>query len=325
MFTWLAAAEVFAATWPRTIAAGVVALLPGLTAIGGLINADNMLTAVWAAFTFIALRTVQRGPTGWRILGLCALAAASLLTHGRGIAIVPALIVVLFISVFRARLSLGRIVRLLAPGVALVLLVFIAYQLLLAPSTGAYGGEVSLDPVNPAARFTLGGLLNTTWHFYFPHLPFMSPRLGPDYGYRQVFIEAFFGRFASLEVAYPTVVYRLIQAACAIGIVGLAVAASGRWAAVRGRWRQIAALVAITGSMLALLHAVSYRVLVAGPDPLITGRYLLPLVVVFGLTVAFVITSLRPRASAALGALVLSGMLALNITGLMLTLARFYG
>ena len=63
----------------------------------------------------------------------------------------------------------------------------------------------------------------------------------------------------------------------------------------------------------------------AGPDPLITGRYLLPLVVVFGLTVAFVITSLRPRASAALGALVLSGLLALNLTGLILTLARFYG
>ena len=154
----------------------------------------------------------------------------------------------------------------------------------------------------------------------------MSPRIGPDYGYRQVFIESFFGRFASLEVAYPTVVYRLIQAACAIGIAGLAVAASGRWAAVRGRWRQIAALVAITVSMLALLHTASYRALLGGgTDPLITGRYLLPLVVVFGLTVAFVITSLRPRASAALGALVLSGLLALNITGLILTLARFYG
>jgi hypothetical protein len=168
-------------------------------------------------------------------------------------------------------------------------------------------------------------LVNTTWHFYFPHLPFMSPRIGPDYGYRQVFIESFFGRFASLEVAYPAAVYELIQAACAIGIAGLAVAASRRWAAVRRRWRQIVALVAVTVPMLALLHTASYRALLGGPDPLITGRYLLPLVVVFGLTTAFVITSLRPRASAALGALVLSGLLALNITGLILTLARFYG
>jgi 4-amino-4-deoxy-L-arabinose transferase-like glycosyltransferase len=321
LFAWLAAAEVFAAMWPRTIAAGVVALLPGLTAMGGLINADNMLIAVWAAFTFAALRTVRRGPTAWRVLGLCALAAASLLAHGRGIAIVPALVAVLLVSVVRARLSLGRIVRVLAPGVALVLLAFSAYQLLLTPGTGAYGGEVNI----PTGAFTLGGLLNTTWHFYLPHLPFMSPRLGPDYGYRQVFIDSFFGRFASQEVAYPTVVYRLIQTACAIGIAGLAVAVSGRWAAVRRRWREIAALVAIAVSMLGLLHTASYRALLGGADPLITGRYLLPLVVVFGLTVAFVITSLRPRASAALGALVLSALLALNITGLILTLARFYG
>jgi hypothetical protein len=321
LFTWLAAAEVFAATWPRVIATGAVSLLPGLTSMGGVINADNMLIAVWAAFTYLALRTVRR-PTGWRIMGLYALAAASLLTHGRGIAIVPALVAVLFVSVFRARLSLGRIVRLLAPGVALVLVAFGVYRLLLAPSTGAYGGEVSL---NPTGGFTLGGLLNATWHFYFPHLPFMSPRVGPEYGYRQVFIEGFFGRFASLEVTFPTAVYWLIQVGCAIGIAVLVVAVTGRWAAVRARWREVAALVAIAVSMLGLLHTASYRALIGGPDPLVTGRYLLPLVVVFGLTVAFVITSLRPRTSALAGALVLSALLALNVTGLMLTLARFYG
>ena len=40
---------------------------------------------------------------------------------------------------------------------------------------------------------------------------------------------------------------------------------------------------------------------------------------------AFVITSLRPRASAVVGTLVLSGLLALNLGGLMLTFTRFYG
>jgi hypothetical protein len=52
---------------------------------------------------------------------------------------------------------------------------------------------------------------------------------------------------------------------------------------------------------------------------------LLPLVAVAGLTAAFVLNSLRPRVSAVAGALVLSGLLALNIGGLMLTLTRFYG
>jgi hypothetical protein len=51
---------------------------------------------------------------------------------------------------------------------------------------------------------------------------------------------------------------------------------------------------------------------------------MLPLVVVFGATVAWVIGSLRPRTSAVVGTLALSGLLALNLGGLLLTLTRFY-
>jgi hypothetical protein len=81
----------------------------------------------------------------------------------------------------------------------------------------------------------------------------------------------------------------------------------------------------MTVGMLGLLHTASYRALLSGVDPLITGRYLYPLVPVFGCTIAFVLTSVRARVSAVLGGLVLGGLLALNLTGLMLTLARFYG
>jgi hypothetical protein len=94
---------------------------------------------------------------------------------------------------------------------------------------------------------------------------------------------------------------------------------------VRSHWPQIAVLLSMTVSLLALLHVASYRALRTGTDPLITGRYVLPLAVVFGCTVAFVVTSVRPRIAAALGTLVLAGMLVLNLTGLMLSLARFYG
>ena len=61
----------------------------------------------------------------------------------------------------------------------------------------------------------------------------MAPRVGPPYGYHQVFIESFFGRFASLEVAYPAGVYALIQVRVrSLGLVGLVVAA--RRALARG-------------------------------------------------------------------------------------------
>ena len=118
VFTWLAAAELFAATWPRVIAAGCVALLPQLTALGATINADAMLVAVWAAFTFVA---PSGSPVADRARAVSSrvagLAAASLLTHGRGIAIVPALVVVLRVALLRGKPSPWRaLARWLAPA-----------------------------------------------------------------------------------------------------------------------------------------------------------------------------------------------------------------
>jgi hypothetical protein len=322
-FTWLAAAELFASTWPRVLAAGSVALIPQLTSISGTINADIMLVAAWSGFLFAALRLIRRGPTTKRVVAVCAFAVASLLTHGRGVAIAFPLLVVLAITVLRTRPSLGEAVRWLAPGVGLVVASFGAYQLLLTPEAGAYGGEVTLG--GPASKLSPLGFLNVTWQFYFPRLPFMDLRIGPEYGYRQVFVESFFGRFASLEVSYPRQLYDLIQGACALGIAGLAAATVACWQAVRAKWASVVVVAATAVALIGLLHAASYRALVFSNDPLITGRYLLPIAAVFGLTVAFVITSLRPRASAVLGTLVLSGLLALNLGGLMLTFTRFYG
>jgi 4-amino-4-deoxy-L-arabinose transferase-like glycosyltransferase len=318
-FTWRAAAEVFARQWPRLIAAGSVALLPQLTAISGTINADNMLIAVWTAFAYVALRLVKRGPSARLVVALCALAAASLLTHGRGTAILPPLVVTLAIATLRVHATLRQAIRWVAAGVALLIVAAGVYVVALAPTGGAYGGELTLG-----GTLTPRGFFNATWQFYFPRLPFMNARLGPDYGYRQLYIESFFGRFATLEVGYPAIVYTFIQALAAVGMAALVAFVVRRWTAVRARWPEIAVLVVLTVSMLTLLHLASYRSLAGTRDPLITGRYLLPLVSVFGIAIAFVLSSLRPRLSALLGTFVLAGLLALNLSGLMLTFTRFY-
>jgi hypothetical protein len=196
-----------------------------------------------------------------------------------------------------------------------------AHPRLLGAPGGAYGGELTLGT---GGHGSLAGLVDTTWQFYFPRLPAMGQRLGPPYGYRQLYIEGLFGRFASLEVGYPGAVYDLIQTIVAIGIAALVATVMVRWTAVKARWREIVMALAIAVSMIGLLHLASYRSLTGTTDPLITGRYLLPVAGVFALGVAFVISSLRQRTSAVLGAVVLSGLLALNLAGLMLTFTRFY-
>jgi 4-amino-4-deoxy-L-arabinose transferase-like glycosyltransferase len=321
VLTWLAASELFARTWPRVIATGCFALLPQMTALSGTINADNLLICVWTAFTYVALRLAHRGPTARRILALCTLAGASLLTHGRGTAILPALLVVVIVAMVRFRPARLQMARVLAPGLLALLAIVLAYRFLLAPSTGAYGGEVSTH----GGSLSITGFIGTAWQFYLPRLPFMDPSQGAGYGYRQVFIESFFGRFATLEVGYPKVVYDLIQGLCFIGLCLLAATIAGRWATLRARWPEVVTVAAIAVSMIGLLNLASYRALVISNDPLITGRYLLPIAAIFGLVIAWTLTSLRPRASALLGTFVLTGLFALNLGGLMLSFARFYG
>jgi hypothetical protein len=205
--------------------------------------------------------------------------------------------------------------------VTLLVALMLIYRYLLTPDTGAYGGEVSTH----GGVLTVNGFFNTVWQFFLPRLPFTSTSIGTGYGYRQMYIESFFGRFATLEVGYPKLVYDLIQALCAIGLAGLAAAIAGRWRGLRARWPEVLTVAVIALSMIGLLHLASYRALVISNDPLITGRYLLPIGAIFGLVIAFVLTSLRPRTSALVGAFVLSGLLALNLAGLMLSFTRFYG
>ena len=78
-------------------------------------------------------------------------------------------------------------------------------------------------------------------------------------------------------------------------------------------------------SLLALLHISSYRHLQMGPDPIITGRYLLPAIALFGVTIAWVIGSLPRRVAPWIGALLLAGFVLLDIEGFLINAQRFYG
>ena len=73
------------------------------------------------------------------------------------------------------------------------------------------------------------------------------------------------------------------------------------------------------------LHLQAYHELLVDPtDPIITGRYLLVLLPIFGCAFAFVVTSLRARAGALLGGALLGAGALLQVSSLGLLLLRFY-
>jgi len=140
-----------------------------------------------------------------------------------------------------------------------------------------------------------------------------------------VFVETFYGTFGSLDVRFPTRVYTLLQLASVLGLLALYTAAVVRWRELHDRRRVVLGLAAIAVSGIVFLHLASYLALLDGPDPIVLGRYLLPLIGLFALAVTFVATSLPRRLGPLFAAVVLGSGVLLQLAGLGLTVARFYG
>jgi 4-amino-4-deoxy-L-arabinose transferase-like glycosyltransferase len=323
VFAWLAAGEVFSRRRrAQTIAAGAVGLLPQLSFMSGVVNPDIMLATVWAAFAYLALLAVRLGPRPAVLLGLGATAGLSALSHPRGLAGIPALILVLCVVLWRARPWSMRLAAWVGGGfVALAVGVGGALAYSSAHGgTSSIGGEVG----STTGAGSIKGFLSYLWQFYLPPLRTMTPQ-GPPYGYRQVFVEGLGGTFGSLEITYPLWVYDALQLAAGIGLILLVLCVVRRWERVVAHGAQVLVVCALPVAMLAVLHVSAYRDLQGPPyDPLLVGRYLLPLVVPMGLAIAFVCSSLPRRLGAWLGTLVLTTFAVLCLTGLALTVSRFY-
>ena len=323
--TWVAASELTTRAWARVLATGVVALQPQLAFMAGIVNADTLLVAIWTAFVALTVRTLNRGPTTGRVLGLFALAALSPLTHGRGLALLPPLAVVLALTAWRHRPQWRRALAWAAGGAAVLGAGLLAFWLFTSNTDGGgslYGGQTGYIH---QGGFSVGGLLENVWRFYFPPLPGMGARLGPSFGFRQMWVETFYGKFGSLDASFPHRVYSLLRYGTILLVLMTLAALVVRRRELRRDWPVLAGLASIGLSLLALLHLVSYLSLIDTGDTLIVGRYGLPLVSLLGLAVAFVATSLPRR----VGPLAAAGVLALGVLlqlgGLGITVVRFYG
>lgn len=309
--TWRLAGQLLGAdVWPRAVAAGAVAVQPQFAFVAAGISPDPLLTAIWALFLVLAVRVVSRGLDLASAAGLAALAAASVLTHPRGAPLA-------LLALLAAGLGLRRRVspRVLgAVGIGAVVVVFVALV----------AGAGVLDSTS-GARFDPRQFASYLWQFYLPKLPFMTQAIGPEYGAQTAFVETFYGVFASLEVRWPALVYHLLAAATLVGLAALVVVLIGARDRVRARWDVALLLAATPVTLVGALHFAAYRNLQIDPsDPIIVGRYLFPLLPLFGVAVATVVRALPRRASLTLGTTLLLTGAMLGLSGLGMSAVRFY-
>ena len=317
--TWLIAAELFTLTWVRTLATGMVALQPKLGFGGGIINPDLMLVMVATGALLVGLRLVRHGPTLGRVLWLAALSGAGALIHPRGLFLPPFAVIALAIALWRFRPGWRRGLALSGAAVSIS---FACIAVAIAWSRGHGGSAIS---ENPVSGFSARQFLSYVWQFYLPRLSVMQPKVGPAaYGYRQVYIDSFFSQFASFSVSYRLVVLDVLQVLAAIGLAALWTTVVARWSVVVARWREVAVCIVFFVGLMSLLHLVSYMNLRGSTDPVLTGRYLLPAVALYGCAIAWVASSLPRRLGVAFAGLLLGGTLLLAIGGIGLSLDRFY-
>jgi 4-amino-4-deoxy-L-arabinose transferase-like glycosyltransferase len=325
-FMWLIASELFRPLWARTLATAIFGLHPKLAMLGALINPDTLLVLIWTAFIYVGLRIVRHGPTLRRLIGAGAAVVASVLTHGRGLAIVPALAVLLGIAYFRWRPPVRQtlLVGAIGLGIATVgLAVAGVFTSGLSGEGAAYGGLLGWQDDR---SFNIRQFLSYVWQFYLPKLEFMQASIGvPGYGFREVYIQSFYSDLASLEIQYPRFAIDLLHVATMLLLVGLYTVVVARLNVVKRSWPTIAFLLVTGLSMVTLLHLSSYTAMLADPgDPLLTGRYLFPLLPLLAIGVTVVVTALPRRIGAfAAGALVAMGIV-LQLSGLGLAFVRFY-
>jgi hypothetical protein len=314
-FAWATSGLLLARRSLQFLATAAVALNPQLIHLTAVVNADIMLAAQWAAFFYLGVRVLTEGATRGRVAGIAALSVASCLTHGRGVAILVPAALVLAVAWWRWRRPSRRLAAVCAAGAGLATVVA-GYVVLRYATLGELTG------------MRVRQLVSYLWQFYLPKLPFMETTFRPDWTVRDAFIDRFYGTFAQLEVFFsPTVMTwlaRLTVLAIVLAAVGLAV----RLHAARRRPAALWVLgLFAAGSVAYLLdmHVAAFRSLASGAgDPVVTGRYLLPLITIYGLGVALAVSWLPRRASAVAGGVVLGGLTVLQLAAMGILLGRFY-
>jgi len=315
IFTWLLAGELLGRSrpWLQTLAAGAAALQPQLVHMTAVANPDVFLSALWTAALYVGVLLVKRGPSRGLVAWMLGLAAAGILTHGRGLALAVVAVVALALSLWRFRRPASRRARTLAivaTGAAV--------------GAGALGlfwyamrGDPSASRVREAASYL--------WQFYLPKLGFMAEGLRSDWGVRDVYIDRFFGPFGQLEVTFSVALLDALSVLARVFAVLALVGAMMMHKRLRARWDAVLVLGGAFVASMTLLHVEAYRSLSAGsPDPILTGRYLLPLIGLYGVGIALAIAWLPRRAGVAAGAVVLMGLALLQMSGMGILVERFY-
>jgi hypothetical protein len=330
LFSYMFVRETLPAVrWAWAVGGLGAALTPVLGFTSGAVTPDALLCAVAAAIFYCLARAFRRGLTLRLALVIGVLVAAGTLTKLNFLGLVPGVVLGMVALGLRGRArpdraGASRSLAAAGAGVAIGLspgAAYAAYKLL-----GAHDllGPFSNSASSLAEHGSLWSKLVYIWEYYLPRLPGMAhgfigistPRLWFD---RTV------GLYGWLDTSFPgwAMDAAILPAALIVALALRALLA--RRSCLRPRLAEAITYATMGAGLLALIATTANMSVETEQIGYVQPRYLLPLLPLGALGLALAARGAGRRWGAAVGVLIVLGILAHDVFSQLLVVSRFYG
>jgi 4-amino-4-deoxy-L-arabinose transferase-like glycosyltransferase len=320
---WLLSGEVLGRRREaQLVCAAVAGLVPAETFISTSVNPDALMVALWALALWLGARVIIRAGPRRDSIALGLVTAAAILTKATSYALLPATLLALVLG-WRLQPPTQRrtaLAQLAAPLAAL------AVPVLAWLALAAALGRSAVNTIHRAAGahpFNLRQFFSYLWQFYLPKLPsavrFRETGGLPLY---DLWIREGWGVFGWEDLTLPDWTYDVLAAVSAT----VAIASAAAIARIRDRLR-FALLAFFAAAFVALLlglHITDYRAIIAGQPAVIQGRYLLPVLPLFGLAVGLLVGRVPRRWRGQTCGLVIGALMLLQVLALATVTTGYY-
>ena len=325
--TWLLAGEVFGRRrLLQTAAAAVPALLPMVAFITASVSPDGMMYAVWSLALWLGVRCVTRGFPLRDAVAFFALVGLACTVKTTSLALLPAAAFVALVGLVARPWRRGRAFAVSAAVVVPLALTLGAWLVAASLLDRPAGAQVTSALASPAGGGTnWRELLSYVWQYYLPRVPtqtdFRIPTIDGGFPMLKVWITHTWGAFGWLEVVFSEWVYLALSGITGTLLVGGAVALvrARRTLDLRAAAFLALAFVALVGG----LHWTDYHQIKLGIG-FMQGRYLFPVIAIFGLALAGAISLVPARRRGAATGVTAAFLLTFHVLCIGLVVERFY-
>ncbi|MFL5876145.1 MAG: DUF2142 domain-containing protein [Solirubrobacteraceae bacterium] len=317
------------APWVWPLGALAAAFQPEFGFIAGGVQVDNGLILCSAALFLAMAWTLRRGLTARRGAAVGLVLALGLLVKTTMIAFAPAAAVAVLIAAWRVRGERSAWVRgmgaaVVALAVPLAIYVFLSVVVWNRPIAGA-AETIASAGTGMHLKPSLRQNLVYGWELFLPRFGFMSPQFGDSFPLWDMWFRGLVGRFGWIDYEFPEWVSFAVLPVVVL-VVACAVAGLVRFrAAWRSKWVELAGVygLAVLG-LAAVIAWAGYRYRLDHGAPFEQPRYLLPLLPLWGATVALAARAVGRRWGSAVGGLAVMASIAVTVFAQLLTIDRYY-